>query len=697
MEARPKRGLSQPVQFLKGVGPRKAADLARIGIASVEDLLLHFPRDYLDLGEQVPLARLEEGQRAVVRGRVLAGGERRLRRGLSILSLLLEDGSGRLTLVFFNQPYLRRQLRNGAELIAYGEVSRYRSALQMQSPEIEILGGEGDGSSLLERNILPLYPLTRGVSQRWLRRLVERVLGEPEFRGALGEILPPDWLRKEGWPRRDEAIACLHFPPDRGSLNAATERLKFDELFLLQLLGALRRRRQKRERGPVLGGGQRLLEPFLSRLPFELTSAQRRAIASIREDLASGGCMNRLLQGDVGSGKTVVALAALLIACEGGYQGVFMVPLEVLARQHFESWRGTLERLGLRVGLLTGGTPAKERRALLSALASGEIDLIFGTHALIQEGVEFSRLGLAVVDEQHRFGVRQRASLRQRGVPHVLVMSATPIPRSLAMTLYGDLDLTIIDELPPGRPPVVTRLSSVTKEPQVHAFLRERLTGGERAFVIFPLIDPSDRQELKAATDEFAALQSGEFADFPCALVHGRMKSSEKAEALAGFRSGETQLLAATTVIEVGVDIPEATLMLIHNPERFGLSQLHQLRGRIGRGSRKSYCILLAPEGIGQAAQRRLETFARLRDGFLLAEEDLKLRGPGEIFGLRQHGRAELARAQPPPAGRLVAGAGWGGGYLLPRHPELVAQDLRPLRELLLRVYQDRLVLAGIG
>lgn len=691
-------GLQRPLQFLKGVGPRRAADLARLGLATAEDLLLHFPRDYLDLGESLPLASLTPGQRATVRGQVLASAERRPRAGLGILTVLIDDGTGRLQLVFFNQPYLKKQLPNGVQVVANGEPTAFRGALQMQSPELEILGEE-ESPRLLARRILPLYPATRGVGQRWLRRLVDALLAEPGVLGALPEILPLEWLRAEGWPARGAALRAIHFPEDREELSLARERLKFEELFLLQLLAALRRRQLGREAGPVLAAGERLFAPFLAGLPYQLTPAQARALDEIRGDLASGGRMNRLLQGDVGCGKTVVALAALLLAVEGGYQGAFMVPLEALARQHYANWAGPLAALGLRAGLLLGGgsQPAKERRSVLAGLADGAIDVAFGTQALIQEEVRFARLGLAVVDEQHRFGVLQRAGLRERGAPHLLVMSATPIPRSLAMTVYGDLELSVIDSLPPGRPPLVTRLASEEQLPQIHAFLRERVTAGERAFLIFPLVEEGDQAELAAATQAYEELASGALAGLGCGLIHGRLSAAKKAEALAAFRSGERPVLVATTVIEVGIDVPEATLMLIHNPERFGLSQLHQLRGRIGRGRQKSYCILVAPAGMSETSRERLEIFVKHRDGFRLAEEDLRLRGPGELFGQRQHGRPELSLAHPLTDARLVELARERAAALVARDPELAAADLRPLRELLQRVYRERLLLAGVG
>ncbi len=692
------QGLQRPVQYLKGVGPRRAGDLARLGIATVEDLLLHFPRGYLDLGDRRSLAGLAAGERATVSGQVLASAERRPRRGLSILTVLIDDGAGRLQLVFFNQPYLKQQLANGVEVLVHGELGLYRGQLQMQSPELEVLGDD-EGPRLLARRILPLYPLTRGLGQRWLRRLIDGLFAEAGLAAALPEILPAEWLAAEGWPSRAEALRGIHFPADQAELEAARERLKFEELFLLQLLAALRRRRRTREKGPVLAADQRLLVPFLAGLPYQLTAAQAKALAEIRGDLAGGGCMNRLLQGDVGCGKTVVALAALLLAVEGGLQGAFMVPLEALARQHYANWAGPLTALGLRVGLLLGGgsQPAKERRAVLAGLADGSLDLAFGTQALIQEGVEFARLGLAVVDEQHRFGVLQRAGLRERGAPHLLVMTATPIPRSLAMTVYGDLELSSIDALPPGRPPLVTRLAGEAQLPSIYAFLRERVGAGERVFLIYPLVEEGDQVELAAATEAFAELAAGPLAGLGCGLIHGRLSAAKKDEALAAFRSGEKPVLVATTVIEVGIDVAEATVMVIHNPERFGLSQLHQLRGRIGRGTRKSYCILVAAGGLAGASRERLDIFVRHRDGFRLAEEDLRLRGPGELFGQRQHGRPELSLAHPLDDARLVGLARERAAALAARDPELAAADLRALRDLLQRVYRERLLLAGVG
>ncbi len=689
-------GLAGSCQYLKGVGPARARDLRRLGIETLEQLLLHFPREYLDRSRLVPLNELKPGQRATVRGKVLVSSERRPRGGMRILQVLLDDDAGRLQLVFFNQPYMKKLLANGREVMASGEVGLFRGQMQMASPEVELLDEAEDGEAQAP-GMVPVYPLSKGIRQRWLRGRVAALLEREDLMAELEEILPEPWLSEAGWPGRREAFRQIHFPDSAEDAERALDRFKFEEAFLLQLLGALNRQRNRRDEGPVAPGDSALLKRFLSDLPFELTAAQSGAMDEILADMRSGARMNRLLQGDVGSGKTVVALAAFLPLLEDGWQGAFMVPIEILAVQHFKRWGPVLEALGLSCALLTGSTPAAERREILAGLERGHLKLIFGTHALIQEDVRFARLGLAVVDEQHRFGVMQRASFHGQGKPHVLVMSATPIPRSMAMTLYGDLDLSIIDEIPPGRPPVISRLVAESKRAEVFDWLRERVTEGERGFLIFPLVEESDKQELGAATEEYEALREGELAGIPCELLHGRMNGARKAEIMERFAAGETRILVATTVIEVGIDVPEATVMLIHNPERFGLSQLHQLRGRIGRGDRKSYCLLMLPEELGEGARKRLELFAAHRDGFRLAEEDLKQRGPGELFGVRQHGRPELRLVHPLEDAALVVLARDRARGLAEADPELMAADLRALRRLLRRLFMDRILLSGVG
>ena len=671
-------------------------DLRRLGIETLEQLLLHFPREYLDRSRLSSLDELVPGQRATVRGRVLVSSERRPRGGMRILQVLLDDDRGRLQLVFFNQPFMKKLLANGREVLASGAVALFRGQMQMASPEVEILD-ESEDQDARAPGIVPVYPLTKGIRQRWLRGRVAALLERDDLMAELEEILPESWLRKSGWPSRREAFRQMHFPESDEAAELALERFKFEEAFLLQLLGALNRQRNRREKGPVAPDESRLLERFLSGLPFKLTDAQAKAMDEVLGDMRQGYRMNRLLQGDVGSGKTVVALAAFLPFIEMGMQGAFMVPIEILAVQHYKKWGPTLEDLGIRCALLTGSTPAKERREMLARLAEGDIQLIFGTHALIQDDIRFHKLGLAVVDEQHRFGVMQRASFHEQGKPHVLVMSATPIPRSMAMTLYGDLDLSIIDEIPPGRPPVLSRLVPEAKRGEVFSWLKQRVAEDERAFLIFPLVEESDKLELGAATEEFEALRDGEFKGISCELLHGRMNGARKAEIMERFASGETRILVATTVIEVGIDVPEATVMLIHNPERFGLSQLHQLRGRIGRGSLKSYCLLILPEELGDGARQRLNLFAAHRDGFKLAEEDLKTRGPGDLFGVRQHGRPDLRLVHPLEDAGVVAKARERARQLVEADPELMAPDLRALRNLLRRLFMDRLLLSGVG
>jgi len=690
----PPSGLSGSCQYLKGVGPARARDLRRLGIETLEDLLLHFPREYLDRSRLTPLDALVPGERATVSGRVMVSSERRARGRMRILHVLLDDGRGRLQLVFFNQPYMKKLLANGREILASGEVGLFRGQMQMASPEIELLDEESEARA---PGLVPVYPLTRGVRQRWLRGRVAALLSRVDLMAELEEVLPAAWLAERGWPGRREAFRQIHFPDSHEQAALALERFKFEEAFLLQLLGALNRRRSRREKGPASPEQSKMLDRFIAGRPFHLTGAQQKALGEILADMRGGFRMNRLLQGDVGSGKTVVALAAFLPLLEAGWQGAFMVPIEILARQHFRRWREPLAELGLRSDLLTGSTPAAERRRILADLAAGEIQLIFGTHALIQEDVRFARLGLAVVDEQHRFGVMQRASFHEQGRPHVLVMSATPIPRSMAMTIYGDLDLSIIDEIPPGRPPVLSRLVAESKRGEIFEWLRGRVAEGERAFLIFPLVEESDKLELGAATEEYEALRDGALAGIASELLHGRMAGARKAEIMERFARGETSVLVATTVIEVGIDVPEATVMLIHNPERFGLSQLHQLRGRIGRGSRKSYCLLLLPESIGEGARRRLKLFAAERDGFRLAEEDLRERGPGEFFGVRQHGRPELRLVHPLEDAELVALARDRARRLVDQDPELLADDLRAIRKLLRRLFSGRIFLSRVG
>jgi ATP-dependent DNA helicase RecG len=616
---------------------------------------------------------------------------------MNLLQVMIGDETGRLELVFFNQPFLKRMLPNGREVIASGEIGSFGQKLQLVSPEIEILDGDLDSAFPHAQGIVPVYPLTRGVNQRWMRKTVHALLEQRELMESVQEILPREWLDEKKWPLRESAFRQIHFPDAENAADSALERFKFEEAFLLQLLGALSREQFRKEKGPHLPDDSPLLENFIKSLPFQLTRAQEKSQGEILEDLRSGRRMNRMLQGDVGSGKTVVALGALLSAIGAGYQAAFMVPIEILAAQHFRRWQERLAALGVRSALLTGSTPAAEKKEILSELESGELPLVFGTQALIQEGVNFHNLGFAVVDEQHRFGVRQRASFHDQGRPHVLIMSATPIPRSLAMTLYGDLDLSIIDELPPGRPSLVSRRVGDGKTGQVYDYVKERLEKGERGFLIFPLVEESDKLELQAATERYEELSKTDFRDFHCELIHGRMNGARKAEVMERFASGETQLLIATTVIEVGIDIPEATLMVIHNPERFGLSQLHQLRGRIGRGTMKSYCILLEPGNLGEQARQRLEVFVKESDGFVLAEEDLKIRGPGDFFGVRQHGMQDLRLVHPIADAELVALARQRAQAMVSRDPQLMAADLQPLRELLDRLYRNRMPLAGVG
>ncbi len=648
----PETTWDSPVQFLKGVGPVRARALARLGIESVGDLLRHYPRTYLDRTAVTPIRRAAVGQEVTVRGQVLTAGERRTRRGRTLQTVTVDDGSEVLFCQWFGQSYMLKTLRGGVEVLLSGRVQRHQGRKQMVHPDFEILGGagkDGDGDQVHTGRLVPVYPLTSGIGQHWLRRLVHETL--PRVVPAVRETLPDALLQHHGLCGLSQALVDVHFPEDAAALARARDRLVYEEVFFIQLAMGLRRLGRARQTGPQLGAPGDLTTRLVGDLPFELTGAQRRVLAEILRDLRSGRVMHRLLQGDVGCGKTLVSLIASLFVIEQGHQALLMAPTEVLARQHGDTAVRHCDPLGVSTATLTGSTPAAERRRILAAVHAGEIDLLVGTHALVQDGVRVPRLGLAVVDEQHRFGVQQRGRVNlgadDGAPPHMLVMSATPIPRSLALTLYGDLDLSIIDELPRGRRPIETELVPEAELPERLEAVRAELRAGRQAYVIYPVIEETEGQDLKAAEKEFAALRDGPFADHSCGLLHGRLKAAEKRRVMDAFAAGEIELLVTTTVVEVGVDVPNATLMLIHHPERFGLAQLHQLRGRIGRGEHASRCWLVNARWLPPETFERLQLFCRIRDGFKLAEEDLRRRGPGDILGVRQHGAPVFLLANP--------------------------------------------------
>ena len=642
---------TRPVSVLTGIGPKKVASLADMEIETVLDLITHYPRRYLDRTQQAKIADLRVGDEAMVLAIVKRSNVRRTRHGRSLVEVDVFDGSSYLKCTFFNQPWRAKQLSAGTEAVFFGKLDLYRGRRQMTNPVVDLVGDKTG-------RIVPIYPQSEkaGLSTwelaNWIAEALQRA-------GDLADPLPERWRDELDLQDRTWAFRQIHEPESLVAAQAARRRLALDELLRLQVTLVMRKRALERAakgiRHDVSGA---LVDRFHAALPFPLTDAQRRAIDEIAHDLAGPHPMHRLLQGDVGSGKTVVAVTALLVAVQGGYQGALMAPTEVLAEQHHLGIRELLAELAvpdpdtlmgdrpLRVELLTNRTTAATRTKLLAALATGGIDIVIGTHALLTEGVDFHQLGVVVIDEQHRFGVEQRAALRGKGDdPDVLVMTATPIPRTAAMTVYGDLDMTVLDELPPGRTPVRTHWSrGELEEAAAWTRVRDEVAAGHQAYVVCPLIDESEKIQAKSATEEFERLRTEVLPDLRLGLLHGQMPSKEKEAVMAAFRRHDIDVLVSTTVIEVGVDVPNATVMVIEDADRFGIAQLHQLRGRVGRGAAVSYCFLLG-EGTTPEGEQRLQAMERTTDGFELAEVDLELRGEGTILGTRQKGHSDLKLA----------------------------------------------------
>lgn len=648
--------LDQPLTELLGIGPRSAARLEKLNLLTVRDLLFYYPRDYIDYARQVKIRELTVGETVTLVGTVRRctcfASPRNPK--LTILEVVLKDSSGQLKLSRFyagnryqNRGWQEQQKRlypPGAVVAASGLVKESKFGITLDNPELEVLESSSSAiDSLKVGRVVPVYSLTEGIQPDLVRRAVVAALPAAVH---LPEPLPAALRQRYGLVEIPVAIAHIHFPPDSAALEIARRRLVFDEFFYLQL-SLLQRRQQQRQlkTGTALVPQGERIQQFYQILPFALTGAQQRVINEILQDLQTPTPMNRLVQGDVGSGKTVVAVVAMLAAIQSGYQTALMAPTEVLAEQHYRKLVEWFNRLYLPVELLTGSTPAAKRRQIHAQLQTGELPVLVGTHALIQDAVQFRNLGLVVIDEQHRFGVEQRAKLQQKGKqPHVLTMTATPIPRTLALTLHGDLEVSQIDELPPGRQAIQTTILSRSDRAQAYDLIRREVAQGRQAYVVLPLVEESEKLDLRSAIDEHQRLQETIFPDLQVGLLHGRMSSAEKDAAISRFRRGETQILVSTTVVEVGVDIPNATVMLIEHAERFGLSQLHQLRGRVGRGADQSFCLLVNSSK-AETARQRLGVLAQSQDGFFIAEMDLRFRGPGAVLGTRQSGLPDFALA----------------------------------------------------
>jgi len=686
--------LDTPVTYLKGVGPARAEALRRLGIVTAGQLLYHVPHRYEDASTIAPIKSLEPGMHGTVIGTVISKGVIPTRKGLRIFQAVLRDDTGMMEVSWPGQPFLDRTIAKGDVLLVTGSV-RFFHGRQLQPREWISLGNQEDENASMQGRVLSVYPATEGLSFKQIRAIIEGHLDA--LLPQVTEYLPRDVLATAGVPGIADALRMVHRPTSIAEAMEGRARLAFEELFFVQVLHQ-RAKELARERraGITFVNARRLTTQLRESLPFQLTGAQVRAIREIVADMCSDRRMHRLLQGDVGSGKTIVALFAAVLAIENGYQAAIMVPTELLAEQHVRTMTRLLEPVGIQPLLLTGSLPTRERKAIAARLATSEPVLVIGTHALVQEATAFAKLGFVAIDEQHRFGVEQRKALAAKGeMPDVLLMSATPIPRSLALTLYGDLDLSVLDERPPGRQPIATALRRESARQRVLQFVDREVDQGRQAYVVYPVIEESEKTDLKAATTMYETLASGPFASRRVALLHGRIPSDERDDIMRRFRDREIDILVATTVIEVGIDVPNATVMLIEHPERFGLSQLHQLRGRVGRGADQSYCILLGD--VSPEAAERLSVFTRTEDGFEIAREDLRMRGMGDLFGKEQSGVPTFRIADPMQDEALNERARLAATSLLARDAGLEKPEHAGLRRVLGERYARSLELFRVG
>lgn len=627
--------MNESIQYVKGIGPKKAEKLNRLGIYSIRDLLYYFPRQFEDRSIIKKIAQLENDEKVTVKAIITNIETYTVKKGMTITRVDVKDDTGFAKLIFFNREYIKNTFRVGDSILAFGKVKKNGGFIELNSCEVEYLSNTPKNIG----KMFPVYPLSYGITNKDISNNIRNVFENKDIK--IPEYLPKEILEKYRLCGIEYAIKNIHFPQNKEALKIALYRLIFEELLILQLGLFMYRSGSENEKGIIFKKDNRL-DDILESLPFRLTKAQSRALDEIIDDMCSEKVMNRLVQGDVGSGKTVVALLALSECVFNGYQGAMMAPTEILAKQHYESFMETFKDIGITVEILTGSTSKKQKEIILEKVKNGEIDILIGTHALIEDNVEFKNIGLVITDEQHRFGVRQRGKLSSKGNPDILVMTATPIPRTLALILYGDLDISIIDELPPGRMPIETIAVEKKKREKVYnTLVRKEVEKGRQVYIVCPLVEESDVLDITSATETEEEIKNEFFPDLRVGLLHGKMKASEKENIMNDFKNHKLDILVSTTVIEVGVNVPNSTLMIIENAERFGLAQLHQLRGRVGRGKHQSYCILIY-NSKSEVCRKRMEIMEDTNDGFKISEKDLEIRGPGEFFGTMQHGVPEL-------------------------------------------------------
>lgn len=693
--------LDTSIRYLKGIGPKKAQIFNKININTVEDLLYYFPRRYEDRTKFSPISELKEGQTQTIKAQILAKGSRQSwrKQRFNIFELIVGDNTGKIFCVWFNQPYLKNYLKVGLTLVLYGKIDRYGPRLQLVTPEFEIVS-EDKTESLNMGRIVSVYSLPQGLTQRTFRRLIKDIVDK--YLPKINDFLPFDIRSRNNLLNLAKSIIEIHFPESFEWQKKAYERLSFEEFFLFQLLLVLRKTNRKNNNGIAHKINESLVGNFINTLPFILTKSQQEVIQEIISDMANPQPAQRLLQGDVGSGKTVVAVIASFIAIQGGYQSVFMAPTEILAKQHYEKISSLLsvvsyQQKRINIGLLTGSQTKAEREKILQEINEGKMQLIIGTHSLLEESVKFKNLGLVIIDEQHKFGVGQRALLPQKGInPDVLIMTATPIPRTLAITLYGDLDISVITELPAGRIPIKTLYFSREEQAKGYNIAKQQLTLGHQVFIVYPVIGESYALDIAGAEKMYESLRGNEFREFRVGLIHGRLKQSQQDQIMAKFKSKELNVLVSTTVLEVGIDVPDATCMVIEYAERFGLSQLHQLRGRVGRGPYESFCVLISDVQTEESLAR-IEAMVKYRDGFRIAQEDLRIRGPGEFFGSRQHGLSELKIANPLEQMQLLKKARDEAIKLVGKDPMLGLRQNSLLKDKLLQRFPEYEKLMIVG